>query len=208
LFKKIVPTTNELHGDKFDKQQIGCIAYKAEAEWKQGNYKSAETDFNKAIELANKSHYDDAINDVLELRVSLRLRQRRFAEALTDVRTAHDSFERLVAQTGAITYFLLNEQSLDKDGQPRFDIFQEHIDELVLLVPKTVEESVQLIDLSNCVAGCAIDGEHAREAIKCVKFSESLLANVAAEKQIEFRKQIKNLELRIAKIRRGPSIIR
>lgn len=127
----------------------GCYALRAKSEWKQGDFLASDSDFSKAIEVANHEEMHlTVVHDVLMERALLRIHQRRYADGLGDymiIVKYYESFDnRKNGFLGALDQFDFIDQRLDRRGENRLSMTNNMAIELRTMIPQSETEAEEM----------------------------------------------------------------
>jgi serine/threonine protein kinase len=174
-------------GEGLINRKAACFALKAKAELKQGKFESSDADFNEALKLVSTESQSGALRrDILRERILLRLHTRKFADALDDFKATTGMLANANVNLATITTGVSElEQTLDKNGGSRMDMYQNIVDELLKMKPQSEEEAVQMVVLSTSIAERMGRFISLDERIRLLEFSESMLEEVRGNEKLK-----------------------
>jgi serine/threonine protein kinase len=173
---------------------IASYALRAKSEWKLGDYVASESDFDQAQSLLEKPQDNEISIDILFERECLRVRQRRFAEALTDLKYALSTCDEAIGFSAVLERLERFRQSLDIGGTNRDVMLICVTNELRNASPYSPEEMTPVCDLMLTLCErLSIDSYH-KECIKNFGFCEELINKIPQNQ--EFQRRLDKLKER------------
>ncbi len=176
------------YGDKLIDRQAAFLTMRANSKWKQGNCTGAQNDFDEVFELASKLEPDAEIKiDMYKERALFNLQKHDFDNAIKDVMSSTALYDKnedspKVKESVLISLNRIGHlpQAIDPQGPNRVLLMNAFATSLRQIKPKSEEEALKLVALSNhCAKRLAKHTmDKKRGAKEAAEYSVNLLKSV------------------------------